>query len=287
MTRNGPSLRIPTGNHVLKPWGNGVEYNKKLGELIAQRPKVTGHKLFRVCKDTVYLSIREMCVLYGIHGNYAGLAAAHAPEIYAGLYPYIHGKFTSFQDRRGDYNKVKPFFKQTNRVHPHRDHVSFDVHHAEILWALRVAAPMGSYSFLDFDTMRPLSDIWISRMGDAIDWAAADKVIASIWHAVSRKKGEGAQSVDRYRRSLDLRIVQKFEVVRKDIIDYYEPQTGDGRSGSPMRVDIYTLRRNVPIEVILQKKLERDMTLERRLKELEERKFQERLWKTRQASKVA
>lgn len=228
---------------ILRPWSQksslyGTPLRK---ELLVHRPTVFGYKTVRVCKDVIYSDIAGACAKNMISGNYLGLAAAHIPEIYTVLCPFITKRFDTCQLGRQDYHSVQEYIPLVQEAYRGSWNGHFAAHYMDMLDFMK-QTPV-KYQIIDFDSMKQLNTKIIYNLVRGIANCGSKKLVLAVWHTSNREKGGGNSRIRRkYRPMLqrDIERVARYKILQWSHYDYYETQP-DQKHAFPMRVEVARL----------------------------------------------
>lgn len=242
---NGESLSVPTDKDYLlytHDSNNGVPKTQKRVDLPKYRPLCHGHKKVRSCKDMVYRDgIKPHLEQYKIRGRYLGLAAAYAPEIYTVFKSHILQRFVNCQFDKKSYKALKVFNPKIQEAYKSHN-ISFELYEEDIFD--RMKKYPNEYSILDLDFMCKLNKEFISKLANHAQYCVTKTSTMALWHFVGRSEWSTDYLNDTvYRPFLRQELKKYFYILKDDQINYSEGQHIRKKGGSPMRVEILTLRR--------------------------------------------
>ena len=227
-------IRDPSvAQYYLLPWNPklGLNQTSIRRQLLSQRPQIKGHKSTRRMKDLTYLTVRSQIVRHKVQGAYIGLAAAHAPEIFALLNQQIESRFVNCQIHRKDYKALLEYQPFIAEAYPYpRYSVDFELYRTDILNYL--LTERGQFSIYDLDFMCTLTEELIDRIFAGVIYSVKLPATVAIWHTAGRAvTNEDLEQT--LRPLIASRFRSVFDVKEHIRVDYYE--------GFPMRCDIITL----------------------------------------------
>lgn len=203
--------------------------------LAAVRPSIGVPKPFgRYSKDTCYQVVRTHLEELNNPGDYIGLAADYPGEIFVCCFPYIRGKFLTFEWKKKNYEALIPYQEFLGRAYPQRTFgVDFHLIKGDIIEGM--CERQRTVGFADIDLMCGVREPMIKRIVEGFDCCLKNKAVAALWQTVGRFAPTDEELATTLRPYLYKELRKKFSILKHDIFDYNE--------GYPLRVDIFTLER--------------------------------------------
>jgi hypothetical protein len=193
------------------------EENNIPSQLVAYRPSVYGTRKCRNNKNEVYKRTSDILYKYGIKGNYVGLAAAHAPDIYEVLSPQAQGKIVNCEKNKDSANKLIYYTGLANQFYKDK----FSLYEGDIFQYMNETDNV--FSIIDLDLMEMLGSAWtedivhinkINRIVNSVQKSSSNKFLLMIWSTIGMKVITRDQYDEKVRPAILKAIGKPFRILK-------------------------------------------------------------------------